>query len=140
MGTNETGMIAVELWWLGVMGIVMAVTVLPYVLNRIVVGGLWGALDNPKSDQPPLAPWAARMKAAHYNTVENLVVFGPLAVGVVVAGATDEMTALAAMAFVAARIVYIVVYTLGIPVLRTLAFLVGWLSSLALALRLLALI
>ena len=140
MGAINDGMIAVELWWPGLMAIIMAVTVLPYVLNRIVVCGLWGALDNPKPELPPLSPWAERMKAAHYNTVENLVVFGPLAVAVVVAGVTDEMTALASMAFVIARLVYIVVYTLGIPVLRTLAFLVGWLSSLALALRLLALI
>jgi uncharacterized MAPEG superfamily protein len=33
-----------------------------------------------------------------------------------------------------------VVYTLGIPVLRTLAFLVGWVCIVALALRLLAVI
>lgn len=140
MAAIDNGMIAVELWWLGVMGIVMAVTILPYVLNRIAVCGLWAALDNPKPDMPPLSPWAQRMRAAHSNSVENLVVFGPLAVGVVLAGMTDETTALAAMIFVIARLVYIVVYTLGIPVLRTLAFLVGWLSSLALALRLLALI
>ena len=140
MGANEPTMIATELWYLGIMGIVMAVTILPYVLNRIAVGGLWGALDNPKPDAPPLSPWAQRLKAAHANSVENLVVFAPLAVGVVLAGVTDETTALAAMAFVIARIVYIVVYTLGIPVLRTLAFLVGWVCIVALALRLLAVI
>ena len=140
MGTVTDGMIAVELWWLGVMGIVMAVTSLPYVLNRIATGGLWGALDNPKPDLPSLSPWAERMKAAHYNSVENLAVFAPLAVAVVLAGLTDEITALAAMAFTLSRIVYIVVYALGIPVLRTLAFLVGWLCIVALALRLLGLI
>ena len=40
---------------------------------------------------------------------------------------------MAAMAFFISRVVYVVVYTFGIPIVRTLAFLVGWLSSLALA-------
>ena len=57
-----------------------------------------------------------------------------------VAGVTDSTTALAAAAFCLSRIAYVVIYTLGIPVLRTLAFMVGWLSTLALALRLLAVI
>jgi len=140
MGAIEQGMIARELWWLAVMGIVMAVTILPYVLNRMAICGIWATLDNPKPDMPPLSPWAQRMKAAHTNSVENLVAFGPLAVAVVLAGVTDETTALTAMVFVIARTAYIVIYTLGIPVLRTLAFLVGWLCTLALALRLLAVI
>ncbi|MCA8927897.1 MAG: MAPEG family protein [Alphaproteobacteria bacterium] len=137
---SATAMVAPELWWLAVMGLIMAATSLPYVLDRIVVRGLWGALDNPQPHPLPQSAWAERMKAAHYNSVENLVVFAPLAVAVVVAGVTDANTLLAVQAFVIARAVYIVVYTLGIPVLRTLAFLVGWLAIVALALRLLGLI
>jgi len=140
MTANDVNTIATELWWLAVMGLVMAATSLPYVLNRIGTWGLWRALDNPKPSLPPLSPWAERLKAAHYNTVENVVIFAPLAVAVVVAGAADATTALAAQAFVLSRIVFLVVYALGIPVLRTLAFLVGWLSIVALALRLLSVI
>jgi uncharacterized MAPEG superfamily protein len=44
------------------------------------------------------------------------------------------------MAFALSRVVYVTVYTLGIPLLRTLAFLVGWLATLYLALVLLGLV
>ena len=44
------------------------------------------------------------------------------------------------MAFAISRIAYVVVYTLGIPLLRTLAFLVGWLATLYLALVLMGLV
>ena len=83
---------------------------------------------------------AARMRAAHYNCVENMVVFAPLLVAVVIAGLSSEMTVMAAMAFAISRIAYVVVYTLGIPLLRTLAFLVGWLATLYLALVLMGLV
>ena len=115
----------------------MAVTSLPYVMERILTAGFGAALGNPQNNTVSQSAWAIRMKAAHYNCVENLVVFGPLCVAVVVAGVTDATTAMAAAAFCLSRIAYVVVYTLGIPVLRTLAFLVGWLSTVALALRLL---
>jgi uncharacterized MAPEG superfamily protein len=107
------------------------------VTDRLLTAGIAKSFGNPQDNPTPQSAWAVRMKAAHYNGVENLVVFAPLCVAVVVAGATDATTAMAAAAFCLARIAYVVVYTLGIPVLRTLAFLVGWLSTAALALRLL---
>jgi uncharacterized MAPEG superfamily protein len=136
---TETVKVAAEFWWLGLMALVMAVTVLPYVLDRIITAGLGGALGNPQDNEAAASAWAVRMKAAHYNTVENMVVFGPLAVAVVVSGLANEATATAAMLFVLSRIAYIVIYTLGIPGLRTLAFLVGWLATVYLALVLLGL-
>ena len=130
--TDGTG-VAVELWWLALTGVLMLVVSLPYVTDRIFTAGFGGALGNPQNNKIPHSAWAERMRAAHYNCVENLVVFAPLCVAVVVAGQTSETTAMAAMAFFISRVVYVVVYTFGIPIVRTLAFLVGWLSSLALA-------
>ena len=137
---TEASSVAQELWWLAITGLLMAVTSLPYVMDRILTAGFGAALGNPQDNTIAQSAWATRMKAAHYNCVENLAVFGPLCVAVVVAGVTDSTTALAAAAFCLSRIAYVVVYTLGVPVLRTLAFMVGWLSTLALALRLLAVI
>lgn len=134
---TETMTIAAEFWWLGLMGLLMLVTSLPYVLDRIATAGFGGAIGNPQDNKIPQSAWAQRMKAAHYNSVENMVVFGPLLVAVVFAGLSSEMTVMAAMAFVLSRIAYVVIYTLGIPLLRTLAFLIGWLATLYLALVLL---
>ncbi len=129
--------IATEFWWLGLMGLLMAATSLPYVMDRIITSGISGALGNPQDNEIPASAWAVRMKAAHYNCVENLVVFGPLLVAVVVSGLSSDTTVLAAMVFTLSRIAFVVIYTLGIPLLRTLAFLIGWLATLYLALVLL---
>ena len=78
----------VELTMLTWVAALSAIMWVPYILNAIMVRGLIAAVGYPK-DPKPLAPWAERMKAAHYNAVENIVVFATLilvahAVGVMV--------------------------------------------------------
>lgn len=111
----------------------------PIAVNRIAEIGLWKTLDNPERDLRAKANWAYRLANAHRNAVENLAVFAPLAIIVQVLGLNSPLTALAAIAFFAARVTHAVVYILGIPVLRTLAFAVGFLCQLALFLTILGL-
>jgi len=108
-----------------------AVMWVPYILNTIMVRGLVTAMgypDNPK----PLAPWAARMKAAHYNAVENLVVFATLVLVLNATGISNETTVLACEVYFWARLVHFIVYSAGTPWLRTLSFAVSWLCSVTL--------
>ena len=86
----------------------------------------------------PLAPWATRMKAAHYNAVENLVIFGVLVLAAHAAGVNNEATALACVIYFWARVVHLVVHTFGIPWIRTLAFVVGFGCQVTLAWQVLA--
>ncbi len=102
---------------------------LPYIINRILELGLWTALRNPNPDEPPQAKWAHRMMCAHKNAVENLVVFAALVFAIQIAGVNNDTTALAAMVFFYARLSHGVIYTLGIPLLRTLAFFVGFICE-----------
>jgi uncharacterized MAPEG superfamily protein len=66
-----------ELQYLTYVTVLTAVLWIPYILNTIATRGLTGAVGYPEN-QKPLAPWAARLKAAHYNAVENLVIFATL--------------------------------------------------------------
>ena len=121
-----------SLTWVVALSAVMWV---PYILNTIMVQGLVDAVgypDNPK----PLAPWAARMKKAHYNAVENLVVFAALVLMLNAAGVSNETTVLACNIFFWARLVHLTVYTFGIPWLRTLSFALSWLCIVALIVQL----
>ncbi|MBL6854596.1 MAG: MAPEG family protein, partial [Alphaproteobacteria bacterium] len=52
----------------------------------------------------------------------------------VIAHRTNAATAQATMTYFIARVVHFIVYTAGIPVLRTLAFAVGWVACLRIAL------
>jgi uncharacterized MAPEG superfamily protein len=109
---------------------------IPYILNTITVRGLMDAVGYPE-DPKPLAPWAERMKKAHYNSVENLVVFATLVLVANAAGISNETTVLVCQVYFWARVVHVVAYTMGIPWVRTLAFAVGWLSCVALLFELL---
>ena len=100
-----------------------------YMVNRITEFGMWRTLSAPKTDGPPRAKWAQRMIFAHGNAVENLVVFGALVVALQLSQANNEVTAMAAMVFFYARLAHVVIYTMGIPVLRTLAFFVGFICE-----------
>lgn len=126
-----------ELFWLTVTALMTAVIWVPYILNRIMEVGLWGALRNPEPDAHARAAWAGRMQAAHTNAVENLVVFAPLAIAVHVTGMGTASTALAAAVYFFARLAHILIYAFGVPGLRTVAFFVGFLAQIVLGLTLL---
>lgn len=125
-----------ELKYLTWSAVLTALLWIPYILNAIVRNGLTTAVAYP----PALAmsPWAERLKKAHYNAVENLVVFASL---VLVANALDisnNATTAAAAAYFWARLVHPVAYTLAIPWVRTLAFAVAWGGILCIAWQVIA--
>jgi len=109
---------------------------IPYILNLIMVRGIVDAVGYPE-DPKPLAPWAARMKAAHYNAVENLVVFAALVLTLNAVGVSNDTTVLACKVYFWARLVHFFVYGFGIPWARTAAYAVSWLCIIVLILQLL---
>jgi uncharacterized MAPEG superfamily protein len=129
-----------ELWWLALTLAMTALFAFPYVLNRIAVRGLMGAMANPSPDDKPVPAWARRAQCAHANAVENLVVFAPAVLAVQAAGRGDSLTAAACGLYCFSRLLHYVVYTAGIPVARTLAFFGGWAGIAILVARLLGLL
>ena len=122
-----------ELFWLTLTVILTGLLWIPYVLNRCQVRGLTGAMANPARGDKPLAPWATRLMFAHDNAVENLVIFAPLVLILNSMDYSTKWTALATAVYFWARVAHLVVYTLGLPVFRTLAFTVGFLAQAVLA-------
>jgi len=84
-------------------------------------------------DPKALAAWAVRMKAAHYNAVENLVVFAALVLIANGVGVNNDCTAAAAAVYFWARVVHVVAYTFRVPWVRTISFTIGWLAQMAFA-------
>jgi len=123
-----------ELMWLTLTVILTGLLWVPYIIDRAMVRGLMGALANPSRNDKPQSPWAQRLYFAHTNAVENLVVFAPLVLILDSMGHSTESTAIACAVYFWARLAHAVIYTLGIVVLRTLAFTVGFLAQAALVL------
>ena len=119
-----------ELMYLTLVTTFTAVMWIPYILNLILVRGITDAVGYP-DDPKPMAPWAQKMKAAHANAVENLVVFAALVLIANATGANNDCTAAAAAVYFWARVVHFFAYTFRIPWVRTLAFVVGWLAQMA---------
>jgi uncharacterized MAPEG superfamily protein len=127
-------MVKAELFWLTLTTVLTGLMWVPYILDRAAVRGFMGTMDNPSPRHKPQTGWAVRLMNAHINQVENLVVFGILVLVLDALAISTPLTVLACAVFFWARLAYVVIYTIGIPVLRTLAFTVGFLAEAALVL------
>ena len=123
-----------ELFWLTLTVILTGLLWVPYILNRITARGLVGTMANPSRNDKPHAPWASRLMFAHDNAVENLVIFAPLVLILAQIDYSTKWTVYACAVYFWARVAHLVVYTLGLPVFRTLAFTIGFAAQAVLAL------
>lgn len=115
-----------ELFWLTLTVILTGLMWVPYVLNRCQVRGLGGAMANPSRNDKPQTEWANRLMFAHDNAVENLIIFAPLVLILNDVDYSTKGTVLACAVYFWSRVAHLIVYTLGIPIFRTLAFAVGF--------------
>ena len=83
-----------------------------------------------------LTGFAGRARRAHLNMIENMVLFTALVLVTAVAGKANAMTAMGALIFFWARLIYAVIYLLGLPWLRTLAWFVSVIGMVMIALQL----
>jgi len=123
-----------ELFWLTLTVILTGLMWVPYIVNRTMVRGLTGAMANPSRHDKPHASWATRLMFAHDNAIENLIIFAPLVLILAQIDYSTKWTVWACAVYFWARVAHLVVYTLGLPVFRTLAFSVGFLAQVVLAL------
>lgn len=94
---------------------------------------LWGIVDN-RDNLPELSVLAGRLARAKNNMLEALPLFLGVALLALVKGHDKGLVPDAALVFLIARIAYIPAYVSGIPVLRSLIWLVGMASLLVMAL------
>jgi uncharacterized MAPEG superfamily protein len=121
-----------ELFYLALAATLTALIWVPYILDRIMVGGLMDAVGYPATPKPQSA-WAQRMMKAHYNSIENLAVFAALVLVANAAGISNAAIGTAAMLYFWARVVHLLAYTFAVPWVRTLAFAVGWVAQMVVA-------
>jgi uncharacterized MAPEG superfamily protein len=126
-----------ELYSLVLISAATALMWVPYVLARMTSHGVLRAIGIPGPGYPTDAPWADRARRAHLNAIENLAVFAPLVLVAAIIGVSTRATVLSAQIYVAARIAHYIIYTAGIPVIRTVAFLAGAGATLVIAMALL---
>ena len=127
-------------FYTGLSAVWIAIAWVPYLLDRIMVRGLVGAMANPSPDLTPQSDWAVRAKAAHVVAIQAFSAFAPLAILAMIRIPEDSYPNILAMTFFIGIFAHYVIYAIGITVLRTLSFSLAALSTLALGLRVLGFI
>ncbi len=83
----------------------------------------------PRTMFDKLPPYAQRASWAHQNSFETFMTFAAAALMAYVTGQNSIIAAVAAIAFVVARIFHSVFYILNVPLARSLMFGIGTLST-----------
>jgi uncharacterized MAPEG superfamily protein len=120
------------IWSLGLTFVQMLIAV----VGTILYLGLPRAAGN-RERLPEFPGWIGRARRAHFNMIENMVLFAPLIIIADIAGRDNGMTELGAELFFYARLAYAVIYLAGIPYLRTLAWTVSTIGLVLIFLQLL---
>jgi uncharacterized MAPEG superfamily protein len=123
-----------ELLWLTLTVVLTGLLWVPYMIDRAKVRGLQAAMDNPKPGDTPQSPWAMRLYFAHTNAVENLIVFAPLVLILDSINISTGVTVVTCAVYFWTRLAHAVLYAFGVPVLRTVAFTIGFLCQVVLVL------
>jgi len=119
-------------YYLALSGLLTVLLWTPYIVGRLFVWGLPTFLTNYPEGFPKTEPetplWMDRAKRAHLNMVETMPAFVAVVVAAALVGdsSSAETVGTWAQIFFFARVLHAIVYTLGIPVLRTPVYLVSW--------------
>jgi len=117
--------LSAELYWLIVTAIFTSLQWMPQIVQRILEMKPYAAFRDPYHDVTTQASWAQRSIRAHANSVANLVTFCAFVLVLEMTGTGNAVTAIAAKFYFISRVVHFVVYTLGVPWLRTPVYLFG---------------
>ncbi|MEA1082794.1 MAPEG family protein [Sphingomonas sp. M6A6_1c] len=123
--------------------IILGVSVILLVVHIMLQGqtatrerGLaWNAGPRDGTDEKPLGPLAGRAERALSNYQETYPAFIALALGLAVTGQTGGVGAAGAILWLVARLVYIPLYLLGIPYVRSLAWVAAMFGLLLMLIR-----
>ena len=129
-----------EIYWLVLTVVLTALLWIPQILHSILRAGIKTALLYPDEAATQYADWAVRSKAAHNNAVENLVIFVPLVLLVLLLDIGNELTALTTLIYFTTRVFHYVMHVLAIPIMRTVAFLIGFACQLIMGISILGML
>ncbi len=126
-----------SLEWLAASAVMTALFWVPYVFERMIALGLFGALKPVEpEDELKQALWARRAKRAHYNAVENLVIIATLILVAQAMGKGEAAVVVSsAQLYFWARLIHFPSLTFGLPFIRTLTYLAGFAAQMMVAIE-----
>ena len=117
-----------DLKYLAFTAILTASLWIPYVVAQVTNNGPLKPENYIDPTQRPLPPWGKRADRTYINAVENFAPFAALVIVAHLAGKANAMTAFWATCFFWLRLAHAAVYLLGIPLVRTIIFTLGYVA------------
>src|SRR6266850_8407857 len=117
-----------DLDYLAYTAILTASLWIPYVVAQVATNGFLAPPNYVDPTPRPLPLWGKRADRAYLNAVETFAPFAALVIVAHLAGKADAMTAFWAGCYFWLRLAHAAVYLLGIPVVRTIIFTLGYVA------------
>jgi uncharacterized MAPEG superfamily protein len=121
-----------ELKYLAFTALLTASLWIPYVVAQVMTNGPLEPNNYADPTMRPLPNWGKRADRTYINAVETFAPFAALVLLVQVAGKADWMTGFWTISYFWLRVAHAVIYLLGIPYLRTLIFVLGYVCGIGL--------
>src|SRR6266851_3675227 len=117
-----------DLKYLAFTAILTASLWIPYVVAQVTTNGPLAPSNYTDPTPRPLLLWGKRADRTYINAVETFAPFAVLVIAAHLAGKADAMTAFWATCYFWIRLAHAVVYLLGIPLVRTVLFTLGYVA------------
>lgn len=121
-----------ELKYLALTALLTGSLWIPYIVCQVMTNGFLAAQNYVDPASRPVPLWGQRANRLHINAVEVFAPFAALVIAIQIAGKNDPMTAFWTISFFWLRLAHAVVYLIGIPFIRTLLFVLGYVCVLGL--------
>ena len=117
-----------DLKYLAFTAILTASLWIPYVVAQVTTNGPLKPQNYLDPTQRPIPLWGKRADRAYLNAVETFAPFAALVIVAHLAGKANAMTAFWAGCYFWLRLAHAAVYLLGIPLVRTIIFTLGYVA------------
>jgi len=117
-----------DLKYLALTAILTATLWIPYVVAQVKTNGPLKPQNYIDPTPRPLPDWGKRANRTYVNAVETFAPFAALVIVAHLAGKANAMTAFWATSYFWLRLAHAVVFLLGLPLVRTVLFTLGYIA------------
>ena len=115
-----------ELKYLAFTALLAASLWIPYVVAQVMTNGFLTPPNYVDPTPRPLPDWGKRADRTYMNAVETFAPFAALVVLIQLTSKADAMTAFWATSYFWIRVAHAILFLAGIPYIRTLVFVLGY--------------
>jgi uncharacterized MAPEG superfamily protein len=105
---------------------------IPYIVAQVMTNGFLSPQNYVDPTPRPVPFWGQRAHRVYLNALETFAPFAALVILIQLTGKANPMTAFWTMSFFWLRVGHAVVFWAAIPYIRTLIFVLGWVTVIGL--------